>query len=85
VSSDVDADASPEIGHAVSRGDVSLRLGVFTHVSAALVRGVQLSSRLGFEVAPLARTHAELEDGVLIAGVPRWYLRFAVGVRYSTF
>jgi hypothetical protein len=85
VSSDVDADASPEIGHAVSRGDVSMRLGVFAHVAAALARGVQLSGRLGFEVAPLARTHAEPEDGVLIAGVPRWYLRFAVGVRYSTF
>jgi len=40
---------------------------------------------LGFEVAPLARTRAEPEDGVPIPGVPRWYLRFAVGVRYSTF
>ena len=85
VSSDVDADASPEIGHAVSRGDVSMRLGVFTHAAAALARSVHLSGRLGFEVAPLARTRAELEDGVLIAGVPRWYLRFALGVRYSTF
>ena len=85
VSSEVDADGSPEIGHAVSRGDVSMRLGVFAHVAAALVRGVHLSGRLGFEVAPLARTRAESEDGVLIAGLPRWYLRFAVGVRYSTF
>jgi hypothetical protein len=85
VSTEVDADASPEAGRAVSRGDVSMRLGVFAHVSAALARGVQLSGRLGFEVAPLARTGAEQEDGVLIAGLPRWYLRFAVGVRYSTF
>lgn len=85
VSSDVDADASPEIGHAVSRSDVSMRLGVFGHASAALARGLHLSSRLGFEVAPLARTRAEPEDGVPIPGVPRWYLRFAVGVRYSTF
>ena len=85
VSRDVDADGSPEIGHAVSRGDVTMRLGVFAHVAAALVRGVLLSGRLGFEVAPLARTRAESEDGVLIAGLPRWYLRFAVGVRYSTF
>jgi hypothetical protein len=85
VSRDVDADGSPEIGHAVSRGDVTMRLGVFAHVAAALTRGVHLSGRLGFEVAPLARTRAESEDGVLIAGLPRWYLRFAVGVRYSTF
>ena len=85
VSSEVDADALPENAHAVSRGDVSMRLGVFTHVSAPLARGVQLAGRLGFEVAPLARTRAEPEDGVLIAGLPRWYLRFAVGVRYSTF
>jgi hypothetical protein len=85
VSSEVDADASPDLGHGVARGDVSMRLGVFAHVSAALTRGVQLAGRLGFEVAPLARTRAEPEDGVLIAGLPRWYLRFAVGVRYSTF
>lgn len=85
VSSDVDADASPEIGHAVSHGDVSMRLGVFGRVTAALARGLHLSGRLGFEIAPLARTHAEPEDGVLIPGVPRWYLRFAVGVSYSTF
>jgi hypothetical protein len=85
VSSEVDADGSPEIGHAVSRGDVSMRLGVFTHVGAALAGGVHLCGRLGFEVAPLARTRAEPEDGVLIVGVPRWYLRSAVGVRYSTF
>jgi hypothetical protein len=62
-----------------------MRLGVFGHVAAALARGLHLSGRVGFEVAPLARTHAEPEDGVLIAGVPRWYLRFAVGVGYSTF
>ncbi|HEY6724771.1 MAG TPA: hypothetical protein VI197_12110 [Polyangiaceae bacterium] len=85
VSSDVDADASPEMGPAVSRGDVSMRLGVFGHVAAAVARDLHLSGRLGFEVAPLARTRAEPEDGVLIPGVPRWYLRFAVGVRYSTF
>jgi hypothetical protein len=85
VSSEVDADAAPGVGHGASRGDVSMRLGVFAHVSAVLARGVQLSGRLGFEVAPLARTRAEPEDGVLIAGLPRWYLRFAVGVRYSTF
>ena len=85
VSTEVYADAAPEIGHAVSRGDVSMRLGVFAHVSAALARGVQLSGRLGFEVAPVARTGADQEDGVLIAGLPRWYLRFALGVRYSTF
>jgi len=85
VSSDVDIDASPEMDHAVSRGDVSMRLGVFGHVAAALARDLHLSGRLGFEVAPLARTRAEPEDGVLIPGVPRWYLRFAVGVRYSTF
>ena len=85
VSSEVDADASPENAHAVSRDDVTMRLGVFAHVSAALARGVRLSGRLGFEVAPLARTRAELEDGVSIAGVPRWYLRSAVAVRYSTF
>ena len=85
VSSEVDADASSENAQAVSRGDVSMRLGVFAQVSAALARGMRLSGRLGFEVAPLARTRAELEDGVLIAGVPRWYLRSALGVRYSSF
>lgn len=74
-----------EEGHVVSRGDVSMRLGVFTYVSAALAPGVHLAGRLGFEVAPVARTHAQPKDGVLIAGLPRWYLRFAVGVRYSTF
>ena len=82
IASDVDTDDASE----ASRSDLTLRVATMARVGFQVSKGFHLAGRLGFEVAPTARTrHDRTAEGVLIAGVPRWYVRFALSVHYGAF
>ncbi len=60
-----------------------LRLGASLRLIVPLGRSFSVELGLFADYSPLAHTSSFLQDTVVLAGEPRWYLRGGLGIRYG--
>lgn len=85
VQTSVDSDDVPGL-KGIRRAEASLQIAANALLGVRVTRKVSVCMRVAMEVTPLGRTNVDSNDaGVEIAGMPRWYARAALGLRYERF